>query len=145
MMLPNVYRRGFADDFFEGFFPDMGKCFEGKNRFGLMKTDIREDEKGYDLMIDMPGCAKEDVKASIKDGYLIIEAVKGSESETNDEEGRLIRKERYSGSMSRSFYVGEGITEDDVKAKFENGVLTMSVPKEQPAPPAEPKYIAIEG
>ncbi|MDO4176300.1 MAG: Hsp20/alpha crystallin family protein [Bacillota bacterium] len=144
MMLPNVYR-GFADNFFEGLFPDMEKCFAGRKEFGLMKTDIREGEEGYDLMIDMPGCAKEDVKAQVKDGYLVIEAVKGSETEEKDEAGKLIRKERYSGSMRRSFFVGDGITEDDVKAKFENGVLTLSVPKEKPALPEEPKYIAIEG
>ena len=145
MMLPMEHRRGFADDFFRGFFPEVDRCFEGGKGFGLMKTDIREDDETYNLMIDMPGCAKEDVKAQVKDGYLVIQAVKGSQSEEKDEEGKLIRKERYSGSMSRSYYIGEGITEDDVKAKFENGVLTLSVPKEKPAAVQEPKYIAIEG
>lgn len=143
-MLPKIYKKGFSDDFFEGFLPDMGKFFEGKNEFGQMKTDIREGEEGYDLMIDLPGCAKEDVKARVVDGYLVIEAVKGSEKEEKDESGKLIRRERYSGSMSRSFYVGKSITEDDIKAKFENGVLKISVPKEKPAEIAQTKYISIE-
>lgn len=148
MMMPSVYTRGYFDDFFDGFFAPAHKCSAREHeprRFGLMKTDIRENETGFDLQIDMPGCRKEDVKAQVKDGYLIISASANSETEEKDEAGKFIRRERYSGSMSRSFYVGDSVSEEDIKAKFEDGTLKLTVPKEEPKQPEEPKYISIEG
>ena len=94
--------------------------------------------------MELPGFKKEDVKAQVKDGYLTIEAESRVENEENDEEGKFLRRERFVGSCRRSFFVGEEITEEDIKAKFEDGVLKMSIPKKQPVI-EEPKYIAIEG
>ena len=113
---------------------------------GLMKTDIKEMENGYEVTMNLPGVKKEDVKAELKDGCLTISASSNSNKDEKDEEGRYIRRERYSGSCSRSFYVGDAVTEADIKAKFENGTLTMMIPKKEVQPAVEnKKYIAIEG
>ena len=109
----------------------------------MMRTDVRETETGYELDIDLPGFKKEDVKAELKDGYLTISAQKSLEKKNEREEGRYLRRERYSGSLSRSFYVGDALTEEDVKAKFENGILQISLPKKEAAIP-EKKTIMIE-
>ena len=95
--------------------------------------------------MDLPGFNKEDVKAQVKDGYLVIEAVKNADKEDKDEDGKYIRRERFYGTCKRSFYVGEQVTEEDIKAKFENGVLTLTIPKEAKKEVEAPKYIAIEG
>ena len=111
-----------------------------------MNTDIKETEKGYELAISLPGVKKEDIKAEVKDGYLIITAAANSKTDEKDKTGKYIRRERYSGSMSRSFYVGDGVSQEDIKAKFENGVLTLDVPKKEAKPAVEEKKtIAIEG
>ena len=102
----------------------------GRNASRIMKTDIRETDTSFELDIDLPGFKKEDIQAHLKDGYLTISAQKGLERDQKEEKtGRYIRRERYSGSCSRSFYVGENITEEDIQAKFENGILQISVPK----------------
>ena len=117
----------------------------------LMKTDVKETDSSYELDIDLPGYKKEDVNAKLTDGYLVISASTSSEKNEGDENateenGKYIRRERFFGSCSRSFYVGEDITEEDIKARFENGVLKISVPKKQPEPEiSQEKYIAIEG
>lgn len=103
----------------------------GKRADRMMRTDVRETETGYELDIDLPGFKKEDVKAELKDGYLTISAQKSLEKKNEKEEGRYLRRERYSGSLSRSFYVGDALTEEDVKAKFENGILQISLPKKE--------------
>ena len=108
----------------------------------IMKTDIKETEDQYVLSIDLPGFKKEDVKIHLKDGHLNVSA--SSENEEEEKDGKYLRRERYTGAMTRSFYVGEDLTEEDVKAKFGNGVLTLSLPKEAPKKIEEPKYIAIE-
>ena len=111
-----------------------------------MNTDIKETEKGYELAISLPGVKKEDIKAEVKDGYLMITAAANSKTDEKDKTGKYIRRERYSGSMSRSFYVGDGVGQEDIKAKFENGVLTLDVPKKEAKPAVEEKKtIAIEG
>jgi HSP20 family molecular chaperone IbpA len=111
-----------------------------------MKTDIREHENGFELDIDLPGYKKEDVKAQLKDGYLTISAETKQNNDEKDEKGKFIRRERFYGTCSRSFYVGEDITEQDIKAKFEDGILKVSVPKKEAKPEVEEnKYIAIEG
>ena len=116
----------------------------GKNASRIMKTDIRETDTSYELDVDLPGFKKEDIQAHLKDGYLTITAQKGLERDQKEEKtGRYIRRERYSGSCSRSFYVGEHIREEDIDAKFENGILQISVPKKAPEVPVQ-KQIAIK-
>ena len=112
----------------------------------LMRTDIKETDAGFELTIDLPGFKKDDVQAELKDGYLTIAAQTQSESEDKDEKGTYVRKERFSGKCSRTFYVGDDIEEDDIRAKFEDGVLKIAVPKKQEQPKLEEKKtISIEG
>jgi len=112
----------------------------------LMKTDIKETETGLEFTIDLPGVRKEDVTVELKDGYLTICASSKSESEVKDDSGAYIRKERFSGKSSRDFYVGEDIEEENIKAKFDNGVLVIDVPKkEKPEPEDNTKVISIDG
>lgn len=111
-----------------------------------MKTDVKETEHGYEVAIDLPGFKKDEVKAELKDGYLTISAVRGLDKDEQDKNGTYIRRERYAGNMSRSFYVGEDITETDIHAKFENGILMLDVPKkEEKKPVDEKRYVTIEG
>lgn len=119
MLMPKI----FDDDFFRDDF------FDRKDRmnYNLMKTDIREDENSYLLEVDLPGYSKDDIKIDITDGYLTINAK--VEKEDNDENKNYVRRERFTGEVTRSFYVGEDIKEDEVKANFKNGILTLEVPK----------------
>ena len=115
-----------------------------------MNTDIKETDNGYEMLIDLPGFAKEDVKVELNDGYLIVSAEKGfdkNESDSKDDKknDKYIRKERYSGSCKRSFYVGDAITEEDIKASFKHGILTLDIPKKDKKALDTAKYIAIEG
>lgn len=111
----------------------------------MMRTDIKETDSAFELDIDLPGFSKEDVSVDLKDGYLSINAKTSKETENKDEKGTYVRKERFSGTCSRTFYVGEDIEENDVKAKFENGVLTIDVPKKQEQPKLESgRSIAID-
>lgn len=112
----------------------------------LMRTDIKEHEGGYDIVIDLPGFKKEDVQASLKEGVLTVSAKTSSESNEEDPKGTYVRKERFSGQCSRSFYVGDDIEEADIKARFENGTLRIGVPKKQEQPKLEEALtIDIEG
>ena len=140
MLLPSI----FGDNLFDDFMDDMFSVdrMPVKTMPSIMKTDIKETEDQYVLAIDLPGFKKEDVKIHLKDGYLNVTA--SSQNEEEDKDGKYLRRERYTGSMTRSFYVGEDLTEEDVKAKFGNGVLTLALPKEAPNKIEEPKYIAIE-
>ena len=129
------------DDFF-------GEPFGGYDysESGLMTTDVKDTDKGYEVTMNMPGVKKEDVKAELKDGYLTVSAETNTKKDEKAEDGKYIRRERYSGSCSRSFYVGDAVTEEDIKAKFENGTLKMLVPKKEEQKAVEnKKYIAIEG
>lgn len=110
-----------------------------------MRTDVKENETGYELDIDLPGCKKENVKAELKDGYLKISAESRQDNEEKDDAGKYIRRERYYGTCSRSFYVGEAVTQEDIKARFEDGILKISVPKKVKPAVEESRYIAIEG
>ncbi len=138
MLMPSIFGENLFDDWMD--FP-----FERKNAKNIMKTDVRELDDRYELDIDLPGFKKDEVTAELKDGYLIISAAKGLDKDEKDKEGRMIRQERYAGSCSRSFYVGEGITEQDIKGKFEDGILKLSVPKKEAKKVEEKKTIAIEG
>ena len=150
-MLPAIFNENLFDNFFDDDFmmPSMfGKNdpLYGKHAKNVMKTDVRETDNSYELDIDLPGFKKDDVQAELKDGYLTITAQTQSESEDKDEEGTYVRKERFSGKCSRTFYVGDDIEEDDIKAKFEDGVLKIAVPKKQEQPKLEEKKtISIEG
>jgi HSP20 family molecular chaperone IbpA len=144
MLMPSIFGESLLDDFFG--VPKERYLRTGNNSSGLMQTDIEESETGYALTMNLPGFKKEDVKAELKDGYLTINASTNSSKEEKDEKGKYIRKERYSGSCSRSFYVGEAVTQEDIKAKFEDGTLKISVPKKELQPEVEEaKYISIEG
>ena len=127
-------------------FPDFDKKYYGKNTDQVMKTDIKEKDKEYEVDIELPGYKKEDVKAELKDGYLTISAAKNVSTEDKKEDGKYIRKERFSGNVSRSFYVGEDMTQEDIHAKFEDGILKLTVPKKEAKKVEDKKsYITIEG
>lgn len=112
----------------------------------MMSTDVRETESGYEVIMNLPGFTKEDVKGEVKDGYLTVTATTSTSNDEKDAEGKYIRRERYSGSCSRSFYVGEEVTQDDIKAKFEDGTLKLTIPKKEPqVKEAQKRYIEIEG
>ena len=140
------------DDFFTPFYYDdkdekkAEKKLYGHRAQNLLRTDIKETKEGYELVIDVPGFKKDEVKVALKDGYLTVSAAKGLDEEEDDKKtGRYIRRERYAGSMSRTFYVGESVTENDIHAKYENGILTLDVPKEEAKKVPEKRYISIEG
>ena len=135
-----MFRRNVFDDFFD--FPSMPRQ---QQAISVMKTDVREHENGYELDVDLPGIKKENVKVKLEDGYLTISASTAQDNDEKDKKGNYIRRERFSGSYSRSFYVGEEVKETDIKAKFDNGVLQLSIPKPEVLPKQpESKYIAIE-
>ncbi|MBR1740775.1 MAG: Hsp20/alpha crystallin family protein [Lachnospiraceae bacterium] len=147
MLMPSIFRENLFDDFFDDFARPVHHMVNfGSPQTSVMKTDVKETEDGYELHIDLPGYKKEDVKAQLKDGYMTITAETNSSNEDKDEANKYIRRERYYGNCSRSFYVGDQVTEEDIRAKFEDGILKITVPKKEPAPAVEEKkYIAIEG
>lgn len=110
-----------------------------------MLTDVREHDNHYEVIIDLPGFKKDEITIELKDGSLTVTAAKGLNKDEKDKEGTLIRQERYSGMMQRTFYVGENIRHEEIKAKFENGVLTLEIPKEETPKLPEKKTIMIEG
>ena len=143
MLMPSIFGNDFMDDFFV--FPQERKTTPTA-KANLMQTDVKETETGYEVVIDLPGYSKENVNAELKDGYLIISATTSKNDDEKSEDGKYIRKERYSGSCQRSFYVGEDITEQDIKAEFKHGILKLFVPKKEAQPKVEnKKYVAIEG
>lgn len=128
----NLFRDFFDDDFYMPYVPDtrwMDKKLYGSKASHEMKADVRETDKGYEVAVDLPGVKKEDVSVELKDGCLTITAKKNVDSGKKDKEGRYIRRERYSGEMSRSFYVGEDMKEEDIHASFSDGILTLQLPK----------------
>ena len=149
MLLPSIFGEDLFDDMmdfpFEDEFFGRKNPLYGKRAKNLMKTDVKETENGYELDIDLPGFKKEEVQASLENGYLTISASKGLDKDEKDKKGKYIRRERYSGAMSRSFYVGEGVEQKDIHAKFENGILKLTVPKTNAQKVEESKHIAIEG
>ncbi len=143
MLMPSIFRENLLDDFFGSSFRGFG---HDSNMNEMMKTDVKDTGNGYEMTMSLPGVKKEDVKAELKDGYLMISAVSNTERNEKDSEGKYIRRERYSGSCNRSFFVGEGVTQEDIKAKFQDGILTLLIPKKETVPAVEnKKYIAIEG
>jgi len=135
----------FMPSLFDEFFFDTPKAARRPSIPQIMKTDVKETEDGYNLEIELPGYKKEDLQLELKDGYLNISASFKEDNDKKDKKGEYIRRERYVGTSSRSFYVGDEITEEDIKAKFENGILDVYVPKKETQPEIpESKYIAIE-
>ena len=150
MMMPSIFGENLFDDFMNDFsfptFPNVDKELYGKHAKNLMKTDVKETENAYEIDIDLPGFKKDEIQIELKDGYLTVSAAKGLDKDVEDKKGHYIRQERYSGAMSRTFYVGEDVKQEDIKAKFENGILSLSVPKPVEQKKVETsKRIAIEG
>ena len=148
MLLPSIFGENLLDDWMD--FPrmdfgDVDRKLYGKRAAQVMKTDVHEHDDKYELDIDLPGFKKDEIKLSLENGYLSVSAAKGLDKEEKDKKGKLIRQERYAGAMQRSFYVGEHITEEDIKAKFEDGVLKLNVPKKEAPKVPEKKTIMIEG
>lgn len=156
MMTPSIFGESLFDDFFDGFFGfpvfddrDMQKAQKklyGRHAANMMKTDVKEHDDHYEVDIDLPGFKKDELSLELKDGYLIISAAKGFDKDEN-KSGKFVRQERYAGSMSRTFYVGDELKQEDIHAKYESGVLKLSIPKPEEKKPQveERKYIAIEG
>ena len=152
MLMPSIFGENLFDDFFDfPFFDDkeqkkLERKLYGHRGKNLMKTDIKETDSGYELEMDLPGFAKNEVKVSLKDGTLTISASKGLDQDEQEKKtGRYIRRERYAGACERSFYVGENLTEADIKGEFKHGILKLFVPKKEAKPAVEEKkYITIE-
>ena len=149
MLRPSIFNDNLFDDFFEfPFFDDRAeRKLYGHNANNIMNTDIKEHKDGYELEIDLPGFHKDEIQAELKDGYLTISAAKQlNQDEKEKESGKYIRRERYSGSCQRSFYVGDEITQEDIKAEFKHGILKLFVPKKEAKPEVEQrKFVSIEG
>ena len=148
-MLPSILRDNLFDDMFD--FDDFDKEFNrmmrplyGKHAQNMMKTDVRETDNSYELDIDLPGFKKDEIKVELDNGYLSISAAKGLDKDEEKKDGKYIRRERYAGSMNRTFYVGSQLTQQDIQAKFEDGILKISVPKKDVQQIEQNKYIAIE-
>ena len=149
MLMPSIFNDNVFDDFFDfPFYDDKAeKKLYGHHAANLMKTDIQEHDDGYTLEMDLPGFKKDEIKVELNNGYMTISAAKGlDEDEKDKKSGKYIRRERYTGSCQRSFYVGEDVTEEDIKAEFKHGILKLFVPKKEVKPAVEEKkYISIEG
>ena len=154
MMMPSIFGENLFDDWFDAFpfytdkaLKNTEKKLYGKKACRVMKTDIKEHDDGYELIVDLPGFTKDEVKASIENGYLTISAAKGLDKDEKEKDtGRYIRQERYAGACQRSFYVGEDVQQEDVKAEFKHGILKLFVPKKEAKKTVEEnKYISIEG
>ena len=147
-MLPSIFGENLFDDFFSDPFgmmvPQGRDPLYGKHAKNLMKTDIRETDTSYELDIDLPGFMKDEVSIDLKDGYLTISAAKGLDKDAEDKKGKYIRQERYAGACSRSFYVGWDVEPDEISAKFESGILQISVPKETRKPEVKSTSVSIQ-
>jgi HSP20 family molecular chaperone IbpA len=146
MLVPSLFTNDVFDDFdrfFDFDYPQVDSKLYGKRAGHVMKTDVREQEDKYEVVIDLPGFKKEEIKVELKEGYLTVSAGKSLEEGDKNQEGKYIRRERYVGNMSRSFFVGKDVTKEDIHAKFEDGVLTLDFPKEAPKKVEETHYITI--
>ena len=148
MLMSGLFGENLFDDFW-GFpsheLANIDKRLYGKNADRLMKTDVQETENDYELEIDLPGFKKDQINVKLEEGYMTISASKGHDVEKKDKHGKIIRQERFSGAMQRSFYVGDAVKTEDVKAKFEDGVLKLTIPKKELKALPGNNTIAIEG
>lgn len=153
MLLPSVFGRDMFDDFFrfpifdDKDFRDMEKKLYGRGGRNLMNTDVKETEDGFELEMDLPGFDKDEIKVSLEKGYMTVSAQKElNQDEKDADSGKYIRRERYAGACQRSFFVGEELTEEDIRGEFKHGILKLRVPKKEAKPAVEEKkYISIEG
>ena len=148
-MLPSIFGENLFDDFF-GFpdfreFRNIDRKLYGHNAAREMKTDVHEHEDHYEMHIDLPGFQKDEITLTLENGYLTVAAAKGLDVDRENKKGRVIRQERYAGAMQRSFYVGDALTEEDIGAKYEHGVLSLTIPKKEVKKLPEKKVIMIEG
>jgi HSP20 family molecular chaperone IbpA len=149
MLRPAIFGENLFDDWFD--FPDFRdldkaeRKLYGRHAERLMRTDVHEQDDHYEVDIDLPGFSKDEITIELNNGYLLVSAAKGLDKDENNKKGKLIRQERYAGAMQRSFYVGDGITEEDIKATFKHGVLNLSIPKKEKEKLPEKKQILIEG
>ena len=149
MMMPRIFGENLFDDFMNDFafpaFPNVEKKLYGKHARNLMKTDVKDTDTGYEVDVDLAGFKKDEIQIELEKGFLTVTAAKGLDKDEKDKKDNYIRRERYAGSMSRSFYVGEHVTEDDIHPKYENGILSFTVPKEEAKAIEDKKhYISIE-
>ena len=153
MLMPSIFRTNsliddlFDDDWFDDKeFKNVEKKLYGHRAKNVMNTDVKETEDGYELEMDLPGFKKEEVSVELNNGYITIRAAKGlDEDEKEKKTGKYIRRERYSGACERSFYVGEDVTQEDIKGEYKHGILKLFVPKKETKPVSnDPKYITIE-
>ena len=149
MLRPAIFSDNLFDDWFD--FPDFRdldkaeRKLYGRHAERLMRTDVHEQDDHYEVDIDLPGFSKDEITIELNNGYLLVSAAKGLDKDENNKKGKLIRQERYAGAMQRSFYVGDGIPEEDIKATFKHGVLNLSIPKKEKEKLPEKKQILIEG
>ena len=148
MYMPSIFNNSVFDNFdnwMDFSFPSFNQRLYGASSSQLMKTDVKETDKDYEVSIDLPGFKKEELQIELKDGYLTVSAAKGLDKDEEDKKGKYIRKERYAGAMQRSFYVGEDVTQEDIKGEYKHGILKLFVPKKEAKPVSnDPKYITIE-
>ena len=149
MLMPSIFGESLFDDFMDDFafprFDHTDRVLYGNNASNLMKTDVKETEDGYTVDIDLPGFKKDEIKLQLEKGYLTVSAAKDVNNDEKDKNGKYVRRERFAGNVRRSFYVGEKVKEEEIHPKFENGILTFQLPKENKNAVEEKKhYIAIE-
>ena len=152
MLMPSIFRTNsliddlFDDDWFDDKeFKNVEKKLYGHRAKNVMNTDVKETEDGYELEMDLPGFKKDEISIELENGYLTVSAAKGLDKDEEDKKGKYIRKERYAGAMQRSFYVGEDVTQEDIKGEYKHGILKLFVPKKEAKPVSnDPKYITIE-
>ena len=146
MLMPSIFGESLFDDFLDDFaFPDIDKKLYGKHAPHIMKTDVKEKDNIYEVDIDLPGFKKDEIQIQLENGYITVSAAKGLDKDEKDKDGKYIRRERYAGNVSRSFYVSDKVQKEDIHPKFENGILSFTVPKEQNTVEENSHYIAIEG
>ena len=146
MLMPSIFGESLFDDFMDDFaFPNIDKKLYGKHAANLMKTDVKEKDDTYEVDIDLPGFKKDEIQIRLENGYLTVSAAKGMDKEEKDKNGKYVRRERFSGNVRRSFYVGDKVQKEDIHPRYENGILSFAIPKAQKAVEEKSNYITIEG
>ena len=143
MLMPSMIGENLFDDWMDFSFPR--RVFQSGSTQNVMRTDVKETDQGYEIDVDLPGFKKDDVKVQLKDSYLTIRATQDADKGQKDGDGKYIRRERFTGSVTRSFYVGDKLTEEEIHAKFEDGILKLSLPKANACKAEQESYISIEG
>ena len=148
MLMPSIFGENLFDEFFNDWdreFRHMDRKLYGRNAAREMRTDVHEHEDHYEVDVDVPGFKKDEITLELQNGYLTVTASKGLDKEETTKKGKVIRQERYAGTMQRSFYVGDALSEEDITARLEHGVLSLNIPKKDERKLPEKKVIMIEG